>query len=68
MPYAIQNRRTGKFVMGTDWRFHPPHQITDAHAGMMFTQRFDAEITLASRRCGDDYRVVEVKPLEVVGE
>jgi len=35
---------------------------------MMFTQRFDAEITLASRRCGDDYRVVEVKPLKVVGE
>ena len=66
MPYAIQNRRTGKFVVGTDWRFSPPHQRTNAHAGMMFSERFDAEMTMVNRGCGGEYRVVEVKPLEVV--
>lgn len=67
MPYAIQNRRTGKFVTGTDWRFSPPHQITEFEVGMLFTEKIDAVMTMDRRRCGDDYRVVEVKPLEVVG-
>lgn len=36
MPYAIQNQRTKKFVTGTDYRYHPPHQITSETTGLMF--------------------------------
>lgn len=68
MPYAIQNKRTKKFVFGTDWRFSPPHQITESEVGMIFTEKFDAEITMSVRKCGKEYEVVEIKPLEVVDE
>lgn len=27
MYYAIRNKRTKKFISGTDYRYNPPHQI-----------------------------------------
>ena len=27
MYYVAQNKATGRLVAGTDWRYHPPHQI-----------------------------------------
>ena len=66
--YAIQNKITGEFVYGTDYRYRPTaHQFTEPEVGLMFTSRYDAEIIMKSRRCGKSYRVVEVEPLKVVG-
>ena len=30
MYYAIRNKRTGKYISGTDFRYHPPHQILES--------------------------------------
>ena len=65
--YAIQNKRTKEFVYGTDYRYgKPAHQFTEPEVGLLFTSRFDAELTMEGRRCGKSYEVVEVKPLEVL--
>ena len=73
--YAIQNKRTGRFVTGTDKRhWHKVsemsrgvwEQLTSYEAGLLFETKHEAELELDIRRCGKDYRVVEVKPLEVL--
>ena len=73
--YAIQNKRTGRFVIGTNERhFHKVsnmargvwEQITSDEAGLLFETEFAAQHSLDIRRCGKDYRVVQVKPLEVL--
>lgn len=73
--YAIQNKRTGWFVTGTNkrrWRKPSEElrgtweQITNAEAGLLYETEFDAQLALIERRCGKDYRVVEIKPLEVL--
>lgn len=65
--YAIQNKRTGKFVYGTDYRYgKTAHQFTDEEIGLLFASRSEAELIMQSRRCGKCYHVVEVEPLKVV--
>lgn len=64
--YAIQNINTGKFVCGTDYRFHPPHQRTSKSE--MLTYSTLAEVSHAfwvKRKCGKNYRIVKLKKPEV---
>lgn len=65
MPYAIQNIKTKKFVYGTDYRYNPPHQFTHFNGALTWTTKENAEINFKIRRCGKDYRVVELEPFRV---
>lgn len=63
--FAIQNIKTGKFVFGTDYRHHPPHQRTSDHRVLTFDNLATAKIEYRTRRCSKNYRVVCLKPVEV---
>ena len=59
--FVIQNIRTKKFVDGSDFRFDPPHQITSADSALTFRRKFDAELAFRTRKCGNDYKIVEAE-------
>lgn len=64
--YAIINKKTKKFVCGTDRRqFYPQtrtfKQITSEHQALTYSDKEFAEIDMMSRRMSRDYEVVEVK-------
>ena len=60
--YVIMNKRTGKFVSGTDYRYHPPHQITDSfHGVLLYGDKSQAENDFRYRQCGVNYEIVDVK-------
>lgn len=63
--YAIQNIKTGKFLYGTDYRYFPPHQRTSFEQMLTFDEYFYAECAFISRRCGRDYRIVELEKVKV---
>lgn len=65
MPYAIQNQRTKKFVTGTDYRYHPPHQRTSEIVGLMFENEEIAMNAFKHRHCGKDYQIVEIEPITI---
>ena len=65
MPYAIRNRRTKKFVTGTDYRYFPPHQITSVDCAYIYEDEWDAIQGKNIRDCGKDYEIVPVR-VEVV--
>jgi hypothetical protein len=65
--YAIQNVKTGNFVCGTDYRYHPHHQRTSSHSAILYETRYFAEVDFRCRGCGKDYQIVPVK-LVVVEE
>lgn len=58
--YAIQNIKTNKFVYGTDKRHCPPHQRTSKRKMLTYGHIYEAITDFKSRRCGKDYRVVEI--------
>ena len=62
--FAIQNRRTGKFVYGTDYCY-PRHQRTDFERMLTYDEYRFAECDFLSRGCGKDYRIVELEPVKV---
>lgn len=66
--YAIQNKRTGKFVFGTDRRYPGNHQRTSYEQALTFDDRWVAEFEFKIRKCGKGYRIVKVEltVLEVV--
>lgn len=41
------------------------HQITHSNGALIWTTKEDAEIIFKIRRCGKDYRVVELEPFRV---
>lgn len=63
--FAIQNRRTGKFVYGTDYRYYPRHQRTDFERMLTYDEYCFAECDFLSRGCSKDYRIVELEPVKV---
>lgn len=63
--YAIQNIKTGKFVYGTDYRFSKPRQQTSKDQMLTFNDYYVAAEIFRSRKCGKNYRIVELKPVEV---
>ena len=69
--FAIINKRTKKFVSGTDRRqFYPKtntfKQITSLDRALTYEYKEYAEMDIKSRRMSKDYEVVEVK-LTVIG-
>jgi len=65
MPYAIRNRRTKKFVTGTDYRYFPPHQITSTDSAYIYEDEEYAIHGMITRGCGKDYEIVPVR-IEVI--
>lgn len=61
MPYAIRNKRTKKYVFGTDYRYNPRHQRTDPDIGLIFRTEQDAMLEMRIRGCGKQYEVVAVR-------
>lgn len=68
--YAIRNKRTGKWLYGTDYRYHyhraghdrpSRRQRTSNERVMTWETRQQAEIELVARGCGEDYEVVPVR-------
>ena len=61
MSWAIMNRRTKWYVYGTDWdRNGPPVQRTHYDMALMFETEEVCRAAMRARRCGRDYKPVEV--------
>ena len=58
--YAIINKRTCRFVYGTDYRYHPYQQRTSPFKAIIYDDLFFAEVDFKCRRCGRDYKIVKV--------
>ena len=64
--FAIQNIKTGKFLYGTDYRYHLPHQRTSKMKMLTYSSTAEAAHDFwVKRRCGKDYRIVVLKSVEV---
>lgn len=67
--YAIMNTKTGKFVYGTDFRRHRNirtyNQRTSKNKMLTFADLEEAEQAFKVRGCGNDYRIVVLKTIEV---
>ena len=63
--WAIRNKRTRKWVYGTDRRYWPRHQRTSEDKALIFENKEDARYEMKHRQCGKDYEVVPVR-LEVI--
>lgn len=73
--YAIRNRKTKKWVYGTDYRMHHPRmkkreigpkffsyeQRTSFNKALIFGDRKEAELEFDIRGCGYNYEIVEVE-------
>lgn len=59
--YAIQNKRTKKFVYGTDYRMTPHRQFTSKDEMLTFEYLDSCEQEFEHRQCGKEYRIVEVE-------
>lgn len=65
--YAIINKRTGKYLFGTDFRFSPPHQRTSDERALTFENKEEAEIECRRRKCSAQYKIIKIK-IEIMEE
>lgn len=63
--FVIKNMKTGKYLWGTDYRYPRPHQRTSKERLIGWDTEKEAEWNLVSRQCGKDYKVVEIRIMEV---
>lgn len=61
MTYAIRNKRTGKWLYGTDFRYSPWHQRTSHDKAMLFEDYTLAKLAFQARRCGKEYEIVPIR-------
>ncbi len=54
------NTKTEKYLFGSDYRYHPPHQRTSKKRALTYETMEDAIHDMKHRKCGLDYRVVEI--------
>ena len=66
--YAIRNRKTKKWVYGTDYRYSPRRQRTSFDRALTYEDYDHAKLDFMSRQCGKDYEIVPVVITEVRGE
>ena len=59
--WAIRNKRTKKWLYGTDYRHSPPTQRTSYDIALLFENSLDAENAFRWRKCGKDYEVIPVR-------
>ena len=65
MMFAIINRKTNKFVYGTDFRYHSHHQKTSFDKMLTYSNNIEAYDDFRRRQCGKDYCIVGLKPVEI---
>lgn len=63
--YAIKNKITGQWLYGTNYRGYPPIQRISNRQALIFETLEDAECEFKRRECGKDYKIVEVKLLDI---
>ena len=63
--YAIRNKKTKKWVYGTDFRYFPHHQRTSNEQVLTYSDYTCAESDFLHRQCGNDYKIVQIKIVEV---
>ncbi len=67
--YAIMNIKTGKFVYGTDYRrlrtTRTFNQRTSKNKMLTYATLEEALDAINKRGCGNDYRIVVLKTIEV---
>lgn len=59
--WAIRNKRTKRFVYGTDYRYWPFHQRTSDTKTLIFANETEARWEYRHRRCGKEYEIVPVR-------
>lgn len=60
MMYAIRNKRTKKWLYGTDYRYHPHHQRTSESRMKVYESYEEAKTDFICRDCGKEYEIVPV--------
>ena len=55
--YAIRNKQTGRWVYGTDYRYHPHRQVTSEDRFIVYPTLEDAKQDFVFRRCGKNYQI-----------
>lgn len=63
--YAIKNKRTHKWVYGTDYRSYPNRQRTSKEKALTYASLEEALIDFEIRGCGKDYVIRQVEIVEV---
>lgn len=63
--YAIRNKRTRKWLFGTDFRYRPRRQRTSEDQARTWETYEEACLDFKLRGCGKDYEIVPVR-LEVL--
>lgn len=63
--WAIRNKRTKKWLYGTDFRHVPHTQRTSHEQVLTFEYLEEAEYQFKRRQCGKDYKIVAVRIEEV---
>ena len=58
--YVIINKKTNRFLTGTDYRYTPPHQITSDSSMLTFDTMYEACAALRSHACNSNYVVALV--------
>lgn len=66
--YAIRNKRTKKWVYGTDYRYSPRRQRTSFDRALTYKDYGHAEIDFMCRQCGKDYEIVPVVITDMRGD
>lgn len=59
--YAIRNKRTRKWLYGTDYRFYPRKQRTSFDKAMIFESEQEAKNEFRWRMCGKSYEIIPVR-------
>ena len=59
--WAIRNKRTRKWLYGTDYRHYPPTQRTSDNKALILETVEEAEYEMRHRKCGLSYEVVPVR-------
>jgi len=62
--YAIINKRTKKWLYGTDYRYSPNHQRTSHERVLVFEDFESAKAEFIVRKCGKDYDIVPIAVFE----
>lgn len=59
--YAIRNKRTRKWMFGTDFRRYPYTQRTSFEQAMIFDSYENAAHEFKRRMCGKSYEIIPVR-------
>ena len=61
MPYAIRNKKSKRWLYGTDYRYSPPHQRLSDDTPYLYPTQWLAELAFKARMCNKDYEIVKVE-------